>query len=188
MAQEIWRDIPWYEWMYMVSNYWKVLSLNYNKTWKPRVLTEQLWETQYPSAVLSKDWKKTYFLVHRLVAELFIEKIEWKNIINHIDWNRRNNFYKNLEWCTTWENLKHAIHILWHRTHFQKNHPYKWVYWKDSPYSKKVWKYTKTWELIKEYDSISDANRELWLKKSSSISAVCKWKRKTLHWFVWKYI
>lgn len=29
MNQEIWKDVVWYEWLYQISNLWRVKSLNY---------------------------------------------------------------------------------------------------------------------------------------------------------------
>lgn len=48
------------------------------------------------------------YLQHRLVAETFCYKPEGKNIVNHIDSVRDNNFWLNLEWCTQKENMLHA--------------------------------------------------------------------------------
>lgn len=48
-------------------------------------------------------------LVHRIVAQLFIENNDClKKEINHIDGNKENNYYKNLEWVTHKENMEHA--------------------------------------------------------------------------------
>ncbi len=46
--------------------------------------------------------------IHRLVAIHFIENPENKRCVNHIDSNRLNNNYLNLEWNTYKENNKHA--------------------------------------------------------------------------------
>lgn len=48
-------------------------------------------------------------LIHRLVAECFIPRVEGKNEINHIDLNKDNNHYSNLEWTTRSENIKHSF-------------------------------------------------------------------------------
>lgn len=53
-------------------------------------------------------FKRDY--VHRLVAEHFLETPKnYKELdVNHIDGNKHNNHYSNLEWCTRKENMIHA--------------------------------------------------------------------------------
>lgn len=55
------------------------------------------------------DNKRYDKYIHRLVAEAFLERIEGKNIVNHIDSNRQNNSISNLEWCNHRENNAHAL-------------------------------------------------------------------------------
>ena len=48
-------------------------------------------------------------IVHREVAKLFIENKENKPQVNHIDGDKLNNHYLNLEWVNNSENQIHAI-------------------------------------------------------------------------------
>ena len=55
------------------------------------------------------------FRVHRLVAYTFIKKPEKFNdnyVVNHIDMNKLNNNYKNLEWCTSAENTQKYFNLI----------------------------------------------------------------------------
>lgn len=47
--------------------------------------------------------------IHRLVAEIYLPRVEGKPNINHIDGSRLNNDLSNLEWCTQKENIQHAF-------------------------------------------------------------------------------
>lgn len=50
--------------------------------------------------------------VHRLVANAFIKRSETRDQVNHIDGDKQNNHFNNLEWVTARENDRHRIDVL----------------------------------------------------------------------------
>lgn len=96
---EIWKEIPFADNKYEVSNYGRVKSYCYDKV-KGRILRPGLTKG-FHTVTFKTNGKKRTFLVHKLVAIVFVEKEkEDQTIVIHIDWNKRNNFYKNLKWLT----------------------------------------------------------------------------------------
>lgn len=55
----------------------------------------------------NENGSKSIYL-HRLVAIAFLEKVNGKNNVNHIDFNPENNRVENLEWCNHKENIRHS--------------------------------------------------------------------------------
>ena len=62
----------------------------------------------YVCIKLTNGGVKKHRLIHRLVADLFIENPDDKREVNHIDGNKLNNNVCNLEWVTSSENKAHA--------------------------------------------------------------------------------
>jgi hypothetical protein len=117
---ECWLPIKGYEGIYEISNHGRLKRLAGKKRsglfhCKEASIPERILRCGnaggYPVAYLTKDGKGTSFLVHRLVAIHFIVNPESKPYINHIDNNRGNPHYSNLEWCTPLENALHAKSI-----------------------------------------------------------------------------
>lgn len=52
--------------------------------------------------------KNSNQLVHRLVAETYIDNVYGKPDVNHRNGNKFDNNVSNLEWCTKSENMRHA--------------------------------------------------------------------------------
>ena len=62
----------------------------------------------YNTVGLQINKKKKMFFVHRLVAEYFVAPKRGNLQVNHIDGNKQNNDFRNLEWVTPSQNTKHA--------------------------------------------------------------------------------
>ena len=105
--QEIWRDVPGYEGLYQVSDRGRVQNAKRGRVLKPHINVNG-----YLQTTLSKNNKREYPLVHRLVAAAFISNPEGKPQINHKNGIKADNRAENLEWCTMSENLFHRHQIL----------------------------------------------------------------------------
>lgn len=121
--QEQWKDVVGYEGRYMVSNLGNIKStFKYSDNKMNKRLNKLGYREKniyigyntsgYPVVVLRENGKKKFKSIHRLVAEAFIPKKENKNIVNHIDGNKKNNNVDNLEWCDKRENMIHAMECL----------------------------------------------------------------------------
>lgn len=113
---EIWKDILGFEGLYQISNYGNVKSckrLVNAKYGSQRVVDEKLLslgkdKDGYLMAILCREGTKKTVKIHRLVADAFINKIDGKNLVNHIDSNKSNNIFTNLEWVSCLENICHS--------------------------------------------------------------------------------
>lgn len=106
IAKEVFKEIPTYEGKYWVSNFGNVKSLYRGKYF---IMKPHKSELGYLRVRLSKDNKAKTFIVHRLVALMFVPNPYNYKEVNHIDGNKENNCADNLEWCTRSENIKHAF-------------------------------------------------------------------------------
>lgn len=112
--KEVLIDMPNYEGLYQVSNTGRVISLpkndgNGNKLRELKLDITTQKRTSYARVTVCKDGITKRFLVHRLVAELFIPNPDNKPCVNHIDNNGLNNNVSNLEWVTQDENMRHSV-------------------------------------------------------------------------------
>jgi hypothetical protein len=114
MEKEVFVDIKNFEGLYQISTHGRVLSTDPRKrSWIILIPTIRKDKTRNMDGYYSVGlWKGNIYKrksIHRLVGEAFIPNPEMKPTINHIDGNKLNNYYLNLEWATYGENNQHAI-------------------------------------------------------------------------------
>lgn len=114
---EEWKSVKGYEGYYKISSKGRILAERRFLTRKNGVTQfckEQIVRARsvinsgYYTVNLIKDKKLKHFLVHRLVAEHFIENPNNYEQVNHKDENKRNNCVENLEWCTQSYNQRYG--------------------------------------------------------------------------------
>jgi len=110
------------------------------------------------------------YRLHRIVAITFIENPENKEQVNHIDGNKTNNAVINLEWVTNQENQIHKFKI-----------------GLGNNYTRKIGQYDLENNLIKEFNSIVSASKELNIG-IGNIKGVLINSRKTAGGFIFKYL
>lgn len=95
---EFWKDIPGYEGLYQVSNFGRIKSLK-RTTCHERILKQQEHPTKhYMRVCLCKNNQKKNFLVHRLVAEVFLPNPEEYDTVDHLNFDPTDNRVCNLRW------------------------------------------------------------------------------------------
>ena len=178
MGTEIWRtaiyDDVVYEGLYEISDWGRVKSLNYRNTGRAELMNP--WEDKdgYLKIGLRKNRKTDFILVHRLVAQTFLPNPDNYPQVNHKDENKANNRVENLEWCDG-----------------KYNHNYGTINQRISKantngkLSKPVLQLSLTGELIREYPSARDCERNGF--DHSGVIRCCNGKQKTHKGFKFIY-
>lgn len=99
MQQEIYKKIKEYP-EYEVSNLGNV-----------KKLTKLLKLSKHRQGYLTVSLKGKSYLVHRIVAKTFIGFVDNSLEVNHKNGIKSDNRFKNLEWVTPKENIKHAYDL-----------------------------------------------------------------------------
>ena len=186
---EQWENVPGYENLYSLSNYGRLKHLPYSlyglnkervdigeKIRKPNLM-----RTGYYAYELWKENKRKVYLLHRLLAIIFIPNPLMLPQINHIDGNKQNDNLSNLEWCTPRENIIHAINVLG----VANGRNYK--YGKEHYRAKPVCAVNEFGEIIMQFDCMQDAYRQTGIRESG-ISSCVRGKQKTAGGFIWRTI
>lgn len=160
---EIWKDISEYDGLYKVSNLGRVKSLGNDKKRKEKILKPIKYNCGYLIVGLSKQGKRKLYLVHRLVAEAFIDNPNNFRELNHIDEDKTNNCVSNLEWCDRKYNINYGTR------------------------NEKISKRVLCVETNKIYPSTNEVQRQLGFA-NSHISSACNGKLKQAYGFHWRYV
>ena len=129
--EEIWKVIEDAP-SYSVSNLGRVKNNRNNRLLKPHLERNGYMRVELASRK---------YLVHRLVAKEFVPNPDDLPTVNHKDESRVNNISENLEWCTLEYNSRYSI---------PKHNEIT---------AKKVLQIDSDGNIVKEWDSISEASR-----------------------------
>jgi len=190
---EIWKTAVYdgevYEGLYKVSNWGRILSLNYRNTGKAELLTPVDNGCGYLVVNLFKNEKRKKCYVHRLIAETFLPNPENKPCVNHKiegEKGKTMNFVffnedgsvdeerTTIEWVTREENNNYGTH----NERISKALT-------NGKLSKKVLQFTLDGEFIREYPSIMECSRNGF--NHSAVCKCCNGKLKTHKGFRFMY-
>lgn len=171
---ELWKDIDGYEGLYQVSNLGNVRSLKWRRTKTIKNLCLKRHNKGYLQVGLTKDNVSKMYLVHRLVAQAFMENPNNYECINHKDENKQNNIVENLEWCTKAYNNQYS----------RKKHCFS------KRRGKEISKNILQLDLENRVIKIWENSRTIFLEtgmKQWSISECCRGNRNQAYGYKWQY-
>ena len=160
------KPIKGFEGLYEVDDLGNVYSVRRNKIMSPVIIN-----SGYYTVKLSKNKILTRYLIHRLVAQAFLDNPDNLPCVNHKDEDKTNNSVDNLEWCTYQYN--NSYNDKGKRISATKSIP--------------VYQFDLNGNLIKEWKSMKEAGKSLGIDEAN-ISAACSGKLKTYKGFIWKKI
>ena len=178
-----------YEGLYKVSNFGRIMSLNYRNTGRPGLMNPFENTKGYLQVELSKNGETKSCLFHRLVAQTFLPNPENKPCINHkiegdegkkinmVIFNEDGSINKEkttIEWATYEENNNYATH---------NERIAKALI--NGKTSKRVIQLSLSGEFIREWSSTAECGRNGF--EHSSVIRCCNGKRKTHKGFKWMY-
>jgi len=172
---EIWKDINGYEGLYQISSHGRLKGLQRiikrsNGTFLPVAENIKIGFKDKNGYLCAHLWKNniaTPVKMHRLVGLYFVDNPNNFETIDHLDFNKENNYCKNLEWKTRLDNFISAK--VNGRLSNNANHLQKYNI------KKSVLQIDKHSDLIiKKWDSISKASEILNISQGNISTAIKK--------------
>lgn len=144
---------------YKITNYGNIINKN------GYILSHNV-TNGYRSINLAKKGKSTNLKIHIWVALFFVPgRTDKKCLVNHIDENKENSHYENLEWVTRSENGLHSAHKI----------------------MKSVDQFDgKTGEFIRRFSSAKDAEEYIGCARDC-VGNICRLKGNTLYGYIWRF-
>ena len=101
------KDVVGHEGLYKVSSYGGIWKLGPDGKVVKEISIYRV-GSAYVRIPLRRDGKRNWHYAHKIVAEAFVPNPRNLPIINHIDGDKFNSRFDNLEWCTHYDNNQHA--------------------------------------------------------------------------------
>ena len=156
------KPIKDFEGLYEVDDLGNVYSVRRNKIMSPVIIN-----SGYYTVKLSKNKILTRYLIHRLVAQAFLDNPDNLPCVNHKDEDKTNNSVDNLEWCTV------GYNNTYNDRHIKVGEKCRMPIYSLDTYGNKIY-----------YNSISEAAKSLNVT-GSNISSALKGKLKTAYGYKW---
>jgi hypothetical protein len=183
--KEVWKPVPGYESLYLVSNMGRIKSLPrlVSQKYRPHMTRETVLRPQtrrhgYLSVWLYRDGTKRQESVHRIVAEVFCEKLPGRNEVNHINEDKQDNRAENLEWCTHKANVNSGT-VQRRRSERIINNPAR---------SKKIAQITLEGKLVRVWPSLAEASRNGFASGNISKCARGSSQYSHAYGYLWRYV
>ena len=101
LPDEKWEELIFADKLYEISNFGRLKS---HATNKKGIILRNRNTRNYLTVILTVFKKRKTIYIHKLVAEYFVLKEDnSKNIVIHIDNDRKNNYFENLKWVNAKE-------------------------------------------------------------------------------------
>ena len=170
--EEIWKPVKNYEGYYEISNLGRIKSVerfvkqgSFVRHVKESFKNEYIGPNGYPCVTLCKNRKSKCLSIHILIAQAFIPNPENKPQVDHINTDRTDYRLENLRWVTPKENSNNELTLQHCKTNtYSKEAIIKRLATSKLKNSKRapktVFQYSKDGSFIREFYSLSDAERE----------------------------